>query len=225
MATQQKTERAAPLSREAVLTTALAVADTEGLDAVSFRRVAAGLGVTPMALYRYVSSKEELLAGMMDLVFSQFEIPEPQTDWREELREFGRSFRRLLLSHPAAAPLYFTKSEGIFLHGLRIIESMLELLQRAGFSPEQAALIQGSLERTVLALVLFEAGDASRGSAEEMEAHIRTARARLQSLPPREFPRVIGAVDVLCGAVDPDAAFEFALDLMSGGLERLLGTS
>ena len=71
------------LTRDAVIEAALQLADREGLDAVSFRRVGTQLGVTAMALYRYVSSKEELLGAMMDRVFGEFELPPTvDSDWR-----------------------------------------------------------------------------------------------------------------------------------------------
>ena len=103
---------------------------------------------------------------------------------------------------------------------------MLGVLAAAGFSNDEAALIEGDLERTVLGLVLFETRRASLWtSAEEQEARMREMRARLLTLPPQEFPRVVAAADVLCGSTDPDAAFEFAVELLIGGLETLLAAS
>src|SRR5919206_4716295 len=97
--------RGAGLSREKVLAAALAVADTEGLEAVSFRRLASDLGVTPMALYRYVDNKEALLDGIGDLVLSELELPEPPTGgWRDQLRAAAWSFRAVLIAHPAVVP-------------------------------------------------------------------------------------------------------------------------
>ena len=225
MPTQAKADRNT-LTRDTVVEAALVTADGEGLKAVSFRRLAADLGVTPMALYRYVSSKEELLAAMMDRVFGEFELPaETQGDWREQLRELGRSFRRLLVAHPAAASLYLARVEAIFVNGLRVVEVILRVLQRAGFSRQQAALLEGTLERNVLALVLLETGSAAAATPEEQAARVRAQRARLLTLSPQEFPHVIAAADELTGAVDPDEAFEYALDLVIAGLEKQLDAS
>ncbi len=212
------------LSRELVVDAALAIADEHGLDAVSFRRIATEFGVTPMALYRYVASKDELFGAIVDRAFEEFELPaDADADWRDQLRELARAFRRVLLTHPAAAALYFVKADTQSFSGLRIVEVVLEVLAAAGFSPEEAALIEGDLERTVLGLVLFETRRASLwASTDEQEARMREMRARLLSLPPNEFPRVVASADVLCGRTDPDAAFEFAVELLLGGLEKLL---
>ena len=226
MATKPKNVRSA-LTRELVVETALAIADASGLEAVSFRRIATELGVTPMALYRYVSSKDELFGAIVDRAFDEFELPRDGTeDWRDQLRELARAFRRVLLAHPAAAALYFVKADTQSFSGLRIVEVVLGVLAAAGFSNDEAALIEGDLERTVLGLVLFETRRASLwASADEQEARMREMRARLLTLPPQEFPRVVAAADVLCGSTDPDAAFEFAVELLIGGLETLLAAS
>jgi AcrR family transcriptional regulator len=225
MTTEAKNERRA-LTREIVVEAALASADAGGLEAVSFRRLAADLSVTPMALYRYVSGKEELLAAVVERVFAEFEMPaDGEADWRDHLRDLARAFRRLLVAHPAAAELYFAAIETESMSGLRIVEVLLGVLQRAGFSSSEAALLEGNLERNVLALVLLETRAAAAGTPEEQAARVRAQRARLLMLPPDEFPHVVEAADQLCGAIDPDEAFEFALDLLIGGLEKLMETS
>src|SRR5579871_3406121 len=112
MATTEPVKRKT-LNRATIVAAALARADADGLEAVSFRRLAADLGVTPMALYRYVASKDELLVGVMDAVFAKFDLPpDPNADWRDQLRDLARTFRRLLLSHPAAAKLGFADVDG-----------------------------------------------------------------------------------------------------------------
>lgn len=226
MSAEPQTAREA-LTREAIVDAALQIGDTEGLEAVSLRRVASSLGVTAMALYRYISSKEELLGAMMDRVFGEFELPAERADgdWRELLREFGRAFRRLLLAHPAAAELYFGGLSAIFPNGLRIVEPILELITRAGFSPEQAGLLEMVLERNVLALVLFETRAAAMGDAEQRRALFDLRRQAVNSLPADQFPRVIESAGIFCGDVDPEVAFEFALDLMIAGVEKLLERS
>ena len=73
------------LSRQRVLTTALAVADDGGLAKLTIRSLAERLGVKPMSLYHYVANKEEILDGLVDLVFAEIEVPEPTGDWRAEM--------------------------------------------------------------------------------------------------------------------------------------------
>lgn len=212
------------LTRQAVVEAALSIADTAGLEAVSFRRLAADLGVTPMALYRYVSSKDELLVALTDRVFDEFEFPaDAEADWRDQLRDLARAFRRLLVAHPAIAEVGFAEVEGQSMSGLQIVDRILTVLRRAGFTLQEAAMLEPHLERSVLALVLLETrAAAAAGNPEERAARIRVQRARLLTLPPEEFPNLTEGADYLCGAVDPDEAFELALDLLIGGLERLL---
>jgi len=221
--TEAQSERTT-LSRRTVIETALAIGDREGLDAISLRRIARDLSVTPMALYRYVDSKDQLFGALVDRAFDEFQLPtDRDADWRDQLRDLARAFRRVLLAHPAAAALYFVKADTQSFSGLRIVEVVLGVLAAAGFSNDEAALIEGDLERTVLGLVLFETRRASLWtSTEEQEARMREMRGRLLTLPPEQFPRVVASADVLCGSTDPDAAFEFAVELLIGGLEKLL---
>ena len=110
----------------------------------------------------------------------------------------------MLLAHPAAAALYFVKADTQSSSGLRIVEVVLGVLAAAGFGDDEAALIEGDLERTVLGLVLFETRRASLwASTEEQDARMREMRARLLALPPEEFPRVVASADVALTNVKP----------------------
>jgi AcrR family transcriptional regulator len=217
-----RSERVA-LTRETVVEAALARADLEGLEALSFRRLAADLGVTPMALYRYVSSKEELLAGMGELAYGEFELPGgPTGDWQEQLRELARAYRLLLLRHPAMVEIERHGLGSPSAAGLRVIEVLLALLRRAGFSVQEAAALHDRLARFVVALVVLEKEGPDGRAPDEQERVDRELRARLQQLPPEEFANVIEATEYLCRPAEPVAAFELAIDLMIGGLESLL---
>lgn len=92
-----------PLSAERVVSAALAIIDSDGIAALSMRTVAAKLGVEAMSLYRHVSSREELLLGVADLVLAEIEIPPPGTAWREAMRRRALSARQAFLRHPSAA--------------------------------------------------------------------------------------------------------------------------
>src|SRR5258707_5519385 len=83
----------APLSRERVLRGAVAVADASGIGALTMRSLASELGVKPMSLYHYVASKDEILDGIVDLVFSEIELPASGGDWRSHMRLPGHSAR------------------------------------------------------------------------------------------------------------------------------------
>jgi AcrR family transcriptional regulator len=211
------------LTREAVVEAALARVDRHGLDSLTFRALASDLGVTPMALYRYVSNKAELLSAISDHAFREFELPgERITDWRDQLRMMGRSYRRVLLAHPSVAAIERSDETAPSLDGLRIIEVMLDTLRRAGFSLEQAAVLHEALAQFVLALVMLETGGGSRHGAEEQERHQRELRSKLALLPSAQFPNLFESAEYLCGVRDGEASFELALELLIGGLERLL---
>lgn len=210
------------LTRDAVVEAALAKADAEGIDAVTFRGLAGALGVTPMALYRYVTNKDELMTAIVERVFREFELPPSgSVSWQDELRAMARSYRAVLVAHPAVAMLDHAGMGGGSLNGLKLIDMLLGTLRRAGFSVEEAAALQERLERFVLALVLQETSAQTRTERETAERSV-ALRTRLLSVPPEQFSHVIEAVDHLCGPTDPDWAFALALDLMIGGLEKLL---
>ena len=144
----------ARLDRDAVLRAGLALADEAGLAAVTLRRLADRLGVTPMALYRHVAGKDDLLDGMADLLYAELDVPEPTGDWWEELAALARSTRRVLLAHPAAAPLFSRPLSGP--NSLRLGDALLGTLQRAGFYPAEAEELHHQLSSMVFALVAPE---------------------------------------------------------------------
>src|SRR5215217_2964767 len=88
------------LSRDRVLLAALAVADEGGLDRLTMRSLAQRLGAKPMSVYHYVANKEEILDGLVDLVFAEIELPEPTGRWREQMTKRARSAREVLRRHP-----------------------------------------------------------------------------------------------------------------------------
>jgi len=223
--TEAQSERTT-LSRRTVIETALAIGDREGLDAISLRRIARDLSVTPMALYRYVDSKERLLSGMIELAFEEFAFPAgSESDWREEMRALARSFRRLLVTHPAVAALFSAHpADSVSQNGARIVEFVLGVLRRAGFPPREAALLESECERFILGLVVIELNNGPQPCPfnPKAHAHSREAQAQLAQLPPDEFPHLLEALPYFSECQDADWVFEFALDLIVGGLERML---
>jgi AcrR family transcriptional regulator len=214
----------APLNRRLVVDAALAIADREGLEAISIRRLGRELGVTPMALYRYVASKEELLGSIGERVFEEFELPpDKAAPWQTQLRELARSFRKLLVAHPAVAALSSAHpTEKISDNGLRVVEDTLRVLRLAGFSAQESALLETECERFVLGLVMIETGGGPPHAQEKDDAQARELYASLSALPKDMFPNVVEAAAYLCKHSDPDWAFEFALDVIIGGFEKLL---
>ncbi len=133
----------ARLSRERVLTAALALLDEKGLDQLTMRRLAHQLGRDPMALYRYLPNRAALLDGVVELFLAQLSAPIQDLDWQAQLRSSAHDYRRLALSHPHVVPLLVTRPlshplgpqpPGV----LRPVEQMLTRLIGAGFAPVTA---------------------------------------------------------------------------------------
>jgi AcrR family transcriptional regulator len=144
------------LDLEAVVDTAISLADDHGLDAVSLRRVAARLDVTPMALYRYVENKEALLDEMTERLYSLLALPDPNTQWWDALAELARSARTVLLAHPWASPLFARPFAGPHAHALD--EAMRAALLRAGFSSAETRELHDQLSNMLFALIAPELG-------------------------------------------------------------------
>jgi len=218
------TPKREPLTRDAVVAAGLAIGDAEGLDAVSLRRIAGELGVTPMALYRYVENKDELLDEMLDAVWGQVEIPNPAAgDWWDGLARLAGSTRATFLSHPAAAAIAATHPGG-GRNIVRVVEAILALLERAGLDTEQAARIYLPFARSLLALIVFEASLLPELSEEERRQHALRTRFELESLPADDFPHVIAAAPHIATPYEPERVFEEGLQLLRAGIEAQLPT-
>lgn len=120
-----------------MLREALALLDDEGFDAFTMRRLAERLGVVPMALYRHVANKDDLIIGVIDLAVSLVPIPSADLDWRGGLHELAHSIRRTMLQHPGiVGPVVTQPALGV--HALVIGEYGLAVMRTAGFSLEDA---------------------------------------------------------------------------------------
>jgi AcrR family transcriptional regulator len=141
----------ARLDRDSVLRAGLELADESGLAAVTLRRLADRIGVTPMALYRHVAGKDDLLDGMADLLYAELDVPEPGAGWWPQLAALAHSVRRALLAHPATAPLFSRPLAGP--HSVRLGGALLGTLRSAGFHPAEAEELHEQLTEMVFALV------------------------------------------------------------------------
>jgi TetR/AcrR family tetracycline transcriptional repressor len=222
MAEELQNERKT-LSRRAVIETALSLGDKEGLEAISLRRVARELGVTPMALYRYVDSKEGLLTAVSERVFEEFELPaESDEDWRKDFKALARSLRRLLVTHPSVTALFSSHPAEISENGARVVEVVLGVLRRAGFPPQEAALVESECERFILGLVVLEIGGGPQLCPFNAKPHSHDSADKFAALPAEEFPNLLEALPYFNECKDADWAFEFALEIIVGGLEHQL---
>lgn len=217
---QQAPERAT-LTPRAVVDGALSLADAEGLEAVTIRRLAKDLGVTPMALYWHFRSKDELLEGVAARIFEQVDLSvDASATWQEQLRALLDSLLGVLRAHPSTAILLSTRtvsSEG----SLRATEVVLDILRRGGFSPTEATQVARHALSTVVNLVGGEPGVVIREQSDGLLDARRRARLFLESLPPERYPRLVEAAGPLSEGVAPDTYFAFGLDLLLTGIEAM----
>jgi len=209
-----------PLSRERVLSAAVAFADERGIAALSMRKLGKVLGVEAMSLYNHVANKDELLDGMVDLVFSEIDLPSGGVDWENAMRQRAESARQALGRHPWAIALMSTRtSPGPAT--LRHHDAVIGSLRTAGFSIVMAAHAFALLDSYIYGFALQEA-TLPLGDTEEETAEV--AKMMLEQFPTDEYPHLteFSVEHVLQPGYNFAAEFEFGLDLILGGLERTL---
>jgi TetR/AcrR family tetracycline transcriptional repressor len=217
----QETERPR-LSKAAVVERGLAIGDAEGLEAVTIRRLAADLGVTPMALYWHFRNKDELLAGLADRVWSEIDINvDAAAAWPDQLRGLLESLVQVLRGHPAATGLLLEGEKRTSDAAQAAIEVTLEVLHQGGLNPEYAASIARSALFTGIMLVMSEPGKEPGMSPAEQAEHARQMRVRLALLPPDRFPRTIEAAGPLTACDDPEFHYRFGIDMFIAGVRAM----
>jgi TetR/AcrR family transcriptional regulator, tetracycline repressor protein len=210
------------LSKVAVVERGLALADAEGLDAVTIRRLATELGVTAMALYWHFRSKDELLTGLADRIWTEIDVNvDAGADWSAQLRGIMDSLVHVLRIHPSASKLLMAGEKRTSEAALVANETALEILKRGGFDPEHAAIVARSGLFTALMLVMSEPGNEPGLTREEKAEHMRQNRVRLALLPPDRFPRVVEAAGPLTDCDNPDFHYQVGIDLFIAGVQAL----
>jgi AcrR family transcriptional regulator len=215
---QRQVASDAGLSKQRVVGEAVRIADREGIDGLSMRRLAAALGAGAMSLYHYVANKDELLDAMVDVVFDEIELPPEETDWQTAMRRRSSSARQVLARHPWAIGLMDSRtSPGP--SNLRHHEAVTACLRRAGFSVLMATHANWLLDSYVYGFALQEAS-LPFDTADEL-ADI-TEDVYLPQLPADEFPYLNeSAAALVAVGFDPAAQFIFGLDLVLAALEPL----
>ena len=154
-----------PLSRDRVLQCALDLADNAGIAALTIRSLAQALGTKPMSLYYYVANKEEILDGIVDLVFEEVDLPSSSGPWRQVMHHRASSVRRALSRHPWSIGLLESRSTpGVAT--LRHHEATLGVLRRAGFSVKSAAHAYSLIDSYVYGFALQEGALPLSGSGQ-----------------------------------------------------------
>jgi AcrR family transcriptional regulator len=208
----------AGLSKQRVVVEAIRLADREGVDGLSMRRLAGALGAGAMSLYHYVANKDELLDAMIDIVFEEIELPADETDWKSAMRRRAISARQVLERHPWAIGLMESRtSPGPA--NLRHHEAVTACLRKAGFTVLTATHANWLLDSYVYGCALQEAG-LPFGTADELAEMAEDVY--LPQLPPDQFPYLSESAAALVAAGwDPAEEFIFGLDLVLAALEPL----
>jgi AcrR family transcriptional regulator len=212
----------ARLSRDLVLSTALALVDAEGLDALTMRRLGQELQRDPMSLYRYAANRAALLDGVAETVLNELAIFPNDPDWQAQLRRIAHDLRLLALRHPNVVPLLVTRPLSTPLGmrplgTLRPLEQILALLIEAGFAPADALHVYRAYYGFLYGHILNELQEYIV-DPEENEAILRLG---LHRLPAKDFPHLRTLGPVLAeydGAAELDQGLSILLTGLAGQL-------
>ena len=216
------TGRTKRLSRDIVLSAALAVVDAEGLDALTMRRLGQELGRDPMGLNRYAVNRAALLDGVSELVLNELAIIPEDPDWQAQLRRIAHDLRLLALRHPSVVPLLVTRplSTPLGLRPLgtlRPLEQILSLLIDAGFSAADALHVYRAYYGYLYGHILNELQELIV-DPDENEAVLRLG---LHRLPPKDFPRLRALAPVLAD-YDGETELDEGISILLSGLAARL---
>lgn len=210
------------LSRDAVVDRALALADAEGLDAVTIRRLGQELGVTPMALYWHVSNKDELLDAMGDRIYELVQLDYASTSrWDDQLRAIVLALIEALRTHPSCTELAYRRVFSCA-DGQRLAEHAYELLRSAGFDVRQTTYIARLALQTAVMLVNGEPGAEPNVVQEERERVVEEKRRALMQLPVDQYPRIHEMAQDLFECDNTEEYYEFGIDLFVAGARTML---
>jgi TetR/AcrR family transcriptional regulator, tetracycline repressor protein len=207
------------LSRARIIERAVEIADAEGIEAVSMRRIASDLGATPMALYNHVANKDELLNGIAGHLLKEIDISAiDMSDWAKAIKTGYSEFRNVLLRHPNLLPVLQRKTE-MSPDALRPIELAVSILQGAGFGPEDALRAHWTLSGFAMGHVLWQMTNPLLLESESdglMVPQIMAMNHR-RVITADEFPCLTATLPAMEDC-DLDEAWEFGIDAIIDGL-------
>jgi AcrR family transcriptional regulator len=216
--TSKRAPRRVPLSRELVLQTAIRLADQGGLESLSMRKLGQELGVEAMALYYHVANKDEVLDGIVDLVFSEIDLPSIDADWKTAMRQRALSLRDVLARHRWAIGMMESRRHPGPAN-LRHHDAVIGNLRAAGFDMEMVAHAYSLLDGYIYGFALtkmnlpFDRGDDVAERAQVM----------LEPFPVDEYPNLVAfiAEHAMQPGYDFGNEFEYGLEVILDGLERV----
>lgn len=205
-----------PLTTPRVLSAALALVDRHGLAALSMRRLGQELGVEAMSLYNHVANKDEILAGLVDLVLTDIEVPAPGDEWREAMRRRAVSTRTVFLRHPWAIGLLETHYRQSSPRRLGYFDGVLGCLRSAGFSNQLAMRGFTILDAYIYGFIVQELS-----LAFDDDASLQEVGADLLRQMAERYPHLTAVTrEVMAEGYDRSEEFHFGLDLLLDALER-----
>jgi AcrR family transcriptional regulator len=222
------TESRVPLTKERIVETAVSLAQREGIESLTMRKLADELGAGAMSLYYYVPNKEVLLDGMIDVVFGEIELPRTDIDWRMAMRRRAHSTRAVLNRHRWAVGLMESRTTP-GLNSLRLHNAVLACLRKGGFSIEMTIQAYSVQDAYIYGFALQEKSI----PFEDAEGAAAVAKAQYQEYDELEAERQLGELaeafpylaEVVVGHVaevgyDFATSFEYGLDLILDALEQ-----
>ncbi len=205
-----------PLTRDRALAAAMALADNNGLSAVTMRRLAKELNVEAMSVYHHIPNKEALLDGMVDRVYSEVSKPEPGDEWRSAMQDRAKSLRDALVRHPWAVGLLDSRtSPGP--ETLKHLDANIGCLRENGFSWEMTAHAYSVIDAYVFGFAIqqvqmpFESGEETQALAADMVAAMEDAYPQLSAF---------ALSHVMKPGYDYASEFDYGLELILSGLEQ-----
>lgn len=211
------TSRRSPLTRERVLRAAVRLADKQGLDALSMRRLAATLKVEAMSLYNHVANKDDVLDGMVDLIIGEITLPTPGDDWKAAMRARATSAHAVMLAHPWA-PMLVVSRITVGPNRLRYIDATLGVLRQAGLSWPETDRAWTAMDSYIYGFTMQV-----QNFPVDPEEYASAAASYLPMLPAETYPYMHElSRHVADGSYDGAHDFGFGLELILDGLEGMM---
>ncbi len=223
-----------PLTRAAIVSRALEIGNAEGLDAISLRRLASEFGVTPMALYRHVRDKQDLVNAMTEAMYEEIDMTAgitPDMPWIEQLRTSLRNYKEQMDAHPLALPLSIAYNGNGHASFWRVLEGLLTILLGAGFERRQAIVLMRVISNLLAGYLLLLRQGAPPEDLMRDPRQIDLARRRIEldllTLPRDAFPLLTESAEDLAEVwlSDPDLWWRDTSELIVLGIEGLLAES
>jgi TetR/AcrR family tetracycline transcriptional repressor len=212
-----KTPARERLSRDAIVAGAIELADREGIDAVTIRRLASDHSVTPMALYWHFTDKDAVFDGIAERIYGAVEVPSAgEAAWEVELRSVLDALLAAIRPHPLIADLLaprIMKSEP----GLLLSERVIGLLRAGGFSPARASQTAMFLLCSIVILVTSQPDNKAVLGGQDRDSMMRTKRAQLDSLDPQRFPSLLESAEFFVSCDDEEEYYSQGLDFLVAG--------